>query len=136
GAITDAISSRIIRNIIVPHFKQADYGQGIILAVTTLSNLVAKSYNMELSGIDKTQVVEFEDKSTSIIQALFILFFILFTLGLRTGLFGLLLFSSLGRRPGGYWYGTGYGGNSGGFSGGFGGFGGGLSGGGGASGSW
>ena len=137
GAITDAISSRIIRNIIVPHFKQADYGQGIILAVTTLSNLVAKSYNVELSGIDKTQVVEFKnDRTTSTLQTLFTILFIFLILGFRMGLFTFLLFGALGRRPGGYWYGTGYGGNSGGFSGGFGGFGGGLSGGGGASGSW
>ena len=136
GAVTDAISSQVIRNIIIPHFKQSDYGQGVILAAVTLSDLIAKNYNVELSGIDKTQVVEFKDESTSILQFLFTLFFILLILGFRMGLLGFLLFSAVGRRRGGYWYGTGYGGNSGGFSGGFGGFGGGLSGGGGASGSW
>ncbi len=40
GAITDAVSGRIIREYMAPHFRQGDYYRGISEAVTALTSLI------------------------------------------------------------------------------------------------
>ena len=110
------------------------FGKGLVSAVATISNLVAKEYNVKLSGLNSlprtAYVVRKRSVASSIVSTIFTLLFLMLILGSRTGLLGVLLFGSMAGR-GGYWSG---GGSS--FGGGFGGFGGGFSGGGGASGSW
>ncbi len=134
GVLPDGLSGEIIRKQMAPNFKAGQFGKGLVSAVATISNLVAKEYNVKLSGLNSlpktAYVVRKRSVASSIVSTVFTLLFLMLILGSRTGLLGVLLFGSMAGR-GGYWSG---GGSS--FGGGFGGFGGGFSGGGGASGSW
>ena len=127
GRITDAQSSRIIRSVIAPHFKQQEYGKGVLLGVKNLAGLALQDeslINDAAKGSDR------QDNDSSPLP-LVIFLIIIFLLGSRFmpgGLFWPLLFLSSGR-------GGSYSGRSGGFGGGFSG-GGGRFGGGGSSGSW
>ncbi|MBU0478126.1 TPM domain-containing protein [bacterium] len=135
GVLPDGLCGEIIRKQMSPNFKAGQFGKGLVSAVATISNLVAKEYNVKLSGLNSlprtAYVVRKRSAASSIASIIFALLFLMLILGSRTGLLGVLLFGSMTGR-GGYWGG----GGSGGFGGGFGGFGGGMSGGGGASGSW
>ena len=136
--ITDAQSSRIIRSIIAPHFKQQEYGKGVLLGVKNLAGIALQDESL-ISEAAKEADRQNDD---SIPLPLIIFLIIIFLFGSRFmpgGLFWPLLFLSSGRR-GGY-SGRGGGHFGGGFSsGGFGGGGfsggGGSFGGGGSSGSW
>ena len=155
--LTDAMSSIIIRNSILPHFKQTppDYGGGIIAGadqIITQMNLPPDEAARRLQQADKSQRAS-RDASPGLIPVLFWMMVILFVIGAmfksaggrryrsRRGggidplivLWGLNELSRGGRGGGG-----GFGGFGGGGGGGFGGFsgGGGSFGGGGASGSW
>ncbi len=119
GVLTDALSSQIIRNIIVPRFREGKYFDGIKNGIEAIVAVTKGEYSNEDSGDNR-----------SFFSLAFVIFFIIFFL-----IFSRIL--SLGKRstisPHGYhsnypWWG-GFGG--GGFSGGGGSFGGG-----GASGSW
>ena len=160
--ITDAMSSIIIRNSILPHFKQdpPDYGGGIIAGADQIiiqMNLPPEEAARRLQQAETSQR-QSRDDSPGLIPILFWMVVILFVIGAmfrkaggrryrssRGGgidpwivLWGLNELSR-GSGRGGSWGGGsgGFGGFSGG-GGGFGGFsgGGGSSGGGGASGSW
>jgi len=146
GAVTDAISGKVIRDIIVPSFKAGQFSKGIYDGAYALVSLAAKEYNVVITG-QEAAVYERVHRPVSplakFFNLIFTILFFLLIFGSRSGLLGYFLLGSMlgGRRRGGYWYGAGYGGSRGGFGGGlggggFGGFGGGFSGGGGASGSW
>jgi uncharacterized protein len=141
GAITDAVSSRVIREQIAPAFRRGDYAGGIEAALDRLIGVVEGS----------EQPIAPEGSSGGDIGALFpliflvFLFFILLPAISRRGGCGclplLFLAGSGGRTYGGRHHGGGWssgGGRGGGWSvgGGWGGGGGGSFGGGGASGSW
>jgi len=119
GAITDAYSSRIINAIIAPEFKAGRFSEGIEKGTAAIVTLVAKEYNIALTGVPEPT---YQDNQGGSIWTL---------------LFVLCIFLSFALSRGGMFFpiflGGGYGG--GGLSGG-GGFGGGMSGGGGASGGW
>lgn len=123
GEITDAQSSRIIREILTPAFRQGRYGDGLYAAAQT-----ALAYTGVEVGSRSRGPQEGEKKG---IPAVSLLFFIIFA----------ILFGLGGGRRRGFWIGGpgGFGGfGGGGFGGGGGGFrggGGGFSGGG-SSGSW
>lgn len=126
GAITDAYSSRIINAIIAPEFKAGNFSEGIEKGTAAIVTLVAKEYNITLTGVPQTTYQDAQ--GGSIWSLLFVLcIFLSFALS-RGGMFFPIFLGS--------GYGTGGLGGGGGFSGGFGGFGGGMSGGGGASGGW
>jgi uncharacterized protein len=139
GAIPDAIAKNIIEKLIVPEFKSGNFSKGIFNGVGAIISLVAKEYNVEITG-QEDQIYEYVRREPSLAAKIFNFIFtliILFAfLSLRLGLLPWLFLLGTGHRRGGYWYGGGFGGASGGFGGGFGGFGGGFSGGGGASGGW
>ena len=133
GTLTDAETSNIIRNVIVPQFKQGDYPQGISDGVDAILAVLG-------GDSDATPQQTRRDHSSTLFLMLF-LGFILFRIigagffpGRRSGLWGLIglwgLTGGFGGRRGGFGRGGGFGGG-GGFSGGGGSFGGG-----GASGSW
>ncbi|KPJ53732.1 hypothetical protein AMJ39_03625 [candidate division TA06 bacterium DG_24] len=150
GAVPDALADRIIRDTMVPFFRREEYSQGLLQATVQLADLVAREYGVELASLRSVPRAVPPPPSAArcgpglLTLIFFMIMMILF--GRRGGLFWLLLFGlGMGRRPGGYWYGSGMGGSKGGFSGGFGGFsggggfggfGGGASGGGGATGGW
>ena len=131
GTLTDAQSDNIIRNVIVPKFKQGDYAGGISDGVDAI---------LAVLGGDSDAVPQQtrRDHSSTLFLMLFLAFMLIRVLsagffpGRRSGLWGLIGLWGLtgGFRGGGGFGGGGFGGG-GGFSGGGGSFGGG-----GASGSW
>lgn len=128
ATITDALSSQIIQQIVIPQFKQGRVSQGVLDGTKAIISLIAKANGVVVTGEeDSTYNSLNQDVSVIwVIVFVFILIFIFYTFSFRS--------------PGVGWYGS-YGGGGGGFgggssSGGFGGFGGGGSGGGGASGRW
>ncbi len=131
GALTDAISSQIIRQEILPHFKADNYFGGIITGVDAIIRTTRGEYQTDSRG-KKAPAVSLGLVFLIMMFGIFVLFPMLAS---RRR-------SVLGSGGHSYYSGWGYGGgSSGGFSGGgFGGGGfsggGGMSGGGGASGSW
>src|SRR5579872_4465748 len=131
GTLTDAQSDNIIRNVIVPHFKQGDYAQGISDGVDAILAVLGGQEP------EAAQRPSRRDYSSTLFLMLFLAFILIRVLaagfypGRRSGLWGLIgLWGLSGLGGGGYRGGGGFGGG-GGFSGGGGSFGGG-----GASGSW
>lgn len=127
GALTDAMCGRIIRNEIKPAFKQGQYLDGLLQAVSALDLATRGEYE----GIDRKH----DDKSKGIsIGLILFVFLIIFILSKGNNNRGGGITPFLG----GMLMGGGFGGgsNNDSDSGGFGGFGGGSFGGGGASGSW
>ncbi|MDO5342409.1 MAG: TPM domain-containing protein [Bacteroidia bacterium] len=139
--VTDAVSKRIIEQVMIPSFKENDYYTAIDKATSVIMGLV--------SGQFKAEDIEGDDDIEGIVVLLFSIFFIVLLLsilgkgnngGTMSGkgndhniwktLFWLSILSDSNRNSG--W--GGFSGGSGGFGGG--GFGGGHFGGGGASGSW
>lgn len=142
GAITDALSSRIVRNVMTPAFRKGDYAGGIERALTVL---------MEAGRGEAVDVAAAEPRKKQHVTrwvavlflgvALLVPFLIALTLsGARSRRWGSRRWGTLGRGYGGYVGGWGGGSRGWGSSGGFGGGGfsggGGSFGGGGASGSW
>ena len=158
GALPDAICSLIIRNEIVPAFKQGNFDQGVIKGI----NAIIKATKGEYKN-DSSQADQLDGNKTLIAIALFLYFvfpilafliiilvctqFMGFPFGLIVGI-GIIIILAIIRKIffpsffGQTFYGSGRRYNNdffgGGFSGGFGGFsgGGGSFGGGGASGRW
>jgi|CXWL01.1.fsa_nt_gi uncharacterized protein len=134
GALPDAICKKVISNIILPEFKDSNFSGGILKGATAIVSLVAKEYNVTITG-EENEILDRVGTSSGANDLFwFILIIVIFFILMNSS-------RSSGRRNygGGYWYGGGSGGFGGGFgggSGGFGGFGGGMSGGGGASGRW
>ncbi len=133
--LTDALSKRIIEQVIKPKFKDGDYFGGIDEGTTAIFQVLKGEYkNDKKSG---------KSSKFPIGAIIFVIIFIILAVskgrgggnrggGGGIGLGEMIILSSLGRGSGG-----GFGGGFGGGGGGFGGFGGGGGGGGGgASGSW
>ncbi|HET8798074.1 MAG TPA: TPM domain-containing protein [Thermoanaerobaculia bacterium] len=137
GTITDAVSSRVIREFLAPRFQQGDYAGGLNAAADELMRRI-RTGEKPVEPLQSRRSGERED--LGIIPILILLFIIFFVIApmfarRRSGCGGCLLpllFSGGGVTFGGGHRGGGFGGfGGGGFSGGGGSFGGG-----GASGSW
>ncbi|MCK5580252.1 MAG: TPM domain-containing protein [Candidatus Omnitrophica bacterium] len=137
GAIPDVIATKVVQKKMIPYFKGGQYSQGIKEGSIFVISLIAKEYDVSITG-QEAQVYQTVHRKSSPLQMLFTILMFIFIISSRSGFLGYFLMGSLlgGRRRGGYWHGTGFGGASGGFSGGFGGFGGGMTGGGGGGGGW
>lgn len=139
GVLPDAIASRIIREVIVPHFRADDFAGGIEAGIEAIMR-ATRGEPLPPGQANRPQA-----KNSSLAQFLFILFLLAIPLVAVLGARGqsgpLTPWSGAGQRRrryypdgGTFWGGSGgggFGGGGGGFSGGGGGFGGG-----GASGSW
>ncbi len=126
GAVPDALAGSIIRNVMIPYFRQNDYYGGIEAGVDAVIKAAAGEYKQ-----DKKEETKPVSGFFSIMFILFIIYMIFIRRGRRSGLIFLPgALGGLGGRRSSSWGGFG-GGGFGGFSGGGGGFGGG-----GASGSW
>ena len=151
--LTDALSSTVIKAIIIPNFRNGNFDKGISEGVNAIEDILTGSKADFDSRIKAYQQIEQEKieqqrKQDLIANAItFIVFFIFVVLPILASIFGtkvglgryrwlgivfVLWFLGSGRGGG---FGGGFGGGAGGFGGGFGG-GGGSSGGGGASGRW
>ncbi len=129
GALPDALCGQIIRTLVIPEFKAGNFSQGIIKGSQAIASLVAKEYNVSLTG-GLPDAPQLRDTSISD-NWWFLILFLIVVFFVFSSMFGGF------RGGGGYYGGYGGGGFGGGRSGGgFGGFGGGGSGGGGSSGSW
>lgn len=137
GAIPDVIANKIVRGVMIPYFKRGQYSEGIRKGAVAIISLIAKEYNLEITGQEK-EVYQVVHRKKSGVDVIFTLLFFILIIGMRSGFLGYFLLGSMigGRRRGGYWHGAGLGGSGGGFGGGFGGFGGGMTGGGGGGGGW
>lgn len=138
GAITDALSGRVIRDVLAPRFRQGDYAGGILAAVDALD------------AASRGEFKPLPDRKggkggvpAPVAGALpFLLFFLFLVIAAARNRAAHLGSRSRRRHPGGFWWigpggfgGGGFGGFGGGGGGGFSGGGGGF-GGGGASGGW
>jgi len=133
GAITDIYSSRVMNDFAVPKFKQALYGEGLRAAYSTLSDNIAKEYNVTLekninvpqnSGVSENSNISKKGNIILVIGIIVLVFLdFIFNRGrIIRFLIKMLFWSSLfgrGGRNGGN--GGGFGGSGGGSSGGFGG---------------
>ncbi len=119
GELTDSRCGRIIRNVIAPYFRKGDTNRGIEEGVLAMHQVAGGDY-----GVLKKR----SGSAGSVLQIIFMLFFLMLMAGGRLGILPWIILSG-----GGGGRGSGFGGGGGGF-GGFGG-GGGFSGGG-ASGGW
>ncbi|HXS37355.1 MAG TPA: TPM domain-containing protein [Flavipsychrobacter sp.] len=133
GALTDAMCGRIIRNEIVPAFKQGSYFDGFSKGADAIIAATKGEYKADDNGNSGRSI-----PAWVIILLIGVVYFILWLISKIRGGGGTYM---SGRGYGGWWMGGGgFGGGGGGFGGGggggFGGFGGGSFGGGGASGSW
>ena len=143
--VTDGFAGDTIRQLILPPFRQGDYGAGLVAGATAVINRIADRRGVTLANVPRSPARSGDtDGSGLSITAILVILSIIFLIGrLRGGGSGPRGF---GRGPWSGWsggigaFGAGLGGGfgrSGGFGGGgFGGFGGGSSGGGGASGGW
>jgi len=144
GTITDAVSSRVIREHIAPNFQQAKYGAGLNAAADELMRRIRTGEKpvepLNPRGGEGQQVQGEELGIIPVLIVLFVVFFVVVPMLRRGGGCGgcmlPLFFSGGGTTFGGGGFsgggfGGGFGGGGGGFSGGGGGFGGG-----GASGGW
>ncbi len=121
GALPDALSSSIIRNVIVPEFRNNNYYAGISEGVNAIIKTIAGEYKEVKKDSNKKPF------GGSFVILLFVLFFIM----------SMIRRKGRGGRGGFTYYGGGFGGRGGsGFGGGGFGGGGGSFGGGGASGGW
>ncbi|WP_243739397.1 TPM domain-containing protein [Flavicella sediminum] len=142
--LTDALSRRIIENIIKPEFKTGDFYAGLDKGTSVIIDILSGTYKAS----PKNTATENNSSAKSnallvVVVIVIILFFVSRNRGggggrgnrnVSSDILTAILFSSMGRSSGGFGSSSGgFGGSSGGFGGGFGG---GGFGGGGASGSW
>lgn len=131
GALTDLISSSIIRNEIAPEFRNGNYFVGIDAGITSIMKATQGEYQGDPNKYRRSE----REPGNLLFGLIFFLFFLPLFFGMgkrgRRGLLWALLFSNMFRGGGGNGGGGFGGGGFGGFSGGGGGFGGG-----GSSGGW
>lgn len=138
-SLTDAKCGLIIRNVIIPEFKDGDYSEGILKGIKNMGGIA--SGNVELVDKDVLEEDSDDTEAAFIFSIIWLIFFFL-VISSKGGLWKWLFISrAFGGSSGRYYSsgshrsGSGFGGFSGGSGGGFSG-GGGHFGGGGASGHW
>ena len=149
GIVTDGFAGETSRQVMVPFFKQGNYGDGLVAGATRLAQRIAQARNVPLDGVPIRTPVSDDDGEFPVVLIIFagIILINMVRAAMHRAMGGTR------RRGRKRWsstvgpFGTGYGGWSsggggwssgggGGFGGGFGGFGGGRSGGGGGGASW
>jgi len=128
GILPDGLVGNILDEQAIPLLKQGQYSQGLLNAMITVGQIIAKDAGVTIEGGYQPAAAPVQsagEKRSGGFSPFFLFFFLVF----------FILPRLMGRRVRRSYYGGGFGEGfgGGGFSGGFGGFGGGLSGGGGAS---
>ncbi|MGF7157797.1 TPM domain-containing protein [Bartonella heixiaziensis] len=94
GELTDALSSVIINNFIVPNFREGNYQKGIVEAVDAIIKVITESDSDFTFRIkEKAKIVEEQrkqaEKEEMVISAImFLVFFIIFGLPILAMIFG------------------------------------------------
>lgn len=146
GIITDGFAGETSRQVMVPFFRQGNYGGGLLAGATRYTQRIAAARNVSLEGLPESPARDDEETGFPFIL---IIFMMIVGINMLRALMGALFgrgrrrrrrhwSSTVGPFGAGYggWSGGGWRGSGGGFGGGFGGFGGGRSGGGGGGASW
>jgi uncharacterized protein len=140
GVLPDIVCNKIVRDLMIPKFKQGDFSEGIKESTVAVISMIAKDAGVSITGREEETFVKTSRWSAGDFA---LLLFFLYMFGFP--LFMLIFFphkiQGSGKGHGGYsgGYGGSFGGGfrgGGGFGGGFGGFGGGMTGGGGGGGRW
>jgi uncharacterized protein len=143
--VTDGFSGETSRNVMVPYFKQQDYGGGLLAGAQAVAARIAEKRGVQIPGV--AAPASRGNRGAGFVVPIWLIILVIFLIARNSGR----------RRPRGPWgggpwsgwssgvggFGAGFGGgfggggsSGGGFGGGFGGFGGGSSGGGGGGASW
>jgi uncharacterized protein len=148
GIVTDGFAGQTSRQTMVPHFRQGNYGAGMLAGATVLAQRIAEARNVTLDGVPVRQAPPSGDGGD--FPFILVIFMVMMIINAVRGVMNRLT-GGRRRRRRSRWgssvgpFGAGYGGwhsggsswgGGGGFGGGFGGFGGGRSGGGGGGSSW
>ena len=146
GIITDGFAGETSRQVMVPYFRQGNFGGGLLAGATRYTQRIAEARNVSLEGLPARRSREGEEAGFPLIL---ILFMLIVGINIMRAIMGAIFgrgnrqrrrrwTSTVGPFGPGYggWSSGGWRGSSGGFGGGFGGFGGGRSGGGGGGASW
>jgi uncharacterized protein len=149
--VTDGFAGETIRQAMTPHFRNGDYGPGLVDGVTRIITRIAERRGVTLQDVPRQAAPQQRSSGFPFWLVILIFFVLLSNLGggrrrrRRRGFWGGGPWSGWNSGIGPFGGGGGFGGGFGGFGGGgfgggggggFGGFGGGRSGGGGASGGW
>ena len=126
--LPDGKCGEIIREDMIPYFKEGQYGNGIAAGTIRISGIIAQNAGVTLTG--RSDITDVPKRKRTLLGTIFQLLVLagLAFLFIQNPFLFLMFLGMGGGRSGN--------GGGGGFGGGFGGFGGGLSGGGGASGRW
>ena len=136
GAIPDAVASRIVREVVLPNFKQGRFYAGLAGAVEALIQAAAGEFTAVSPWSPHSPREDGVDSFGLLFVVFIIVYFIVAGLRRRGGGGGGQSYRRRGGPPVIIWGGGGFGSGGGFGGGGFGGFGGGGFGGGGAGGSW
>ena len=144
--ITDGFAGEVIRQAMTPHFRNGNYGAGLLEGATRIINRIAERRGVTLQDVPRNAAPRRRSSGFPFWLIILIIFIILSSRGgrrrRRSSVWGGGPWSGWNSGIGPFGGGGGFGGGFGGFGGGggggggFGGFGGGRSGGGGASGGW
>jgi uncharacterized protein len=146
--ITDGFSGQTSRDVMVPSFRNGDYGTGLVNGMARIVGRIAEGRNVTLTGVQVPRAQRSRSGSGLPPWVIIVVFLVIIVMsrsgggpgggvrqwGQRGGWSGWS--SGVGPFGGGFGGGWGGGGGGGGFGGGFGGFGGGRSGGGGGGAGW
>ena len=100
GSLTDTKCGLIIRNVIIPEFKEGDYGEGILKGVKAMGGVVSGDVETE-KQLQKNEDALEEDVASALFAMIFILiwaFIVLSALLRRYGIWGLFIWNMMGRR--------------------------------------
>lgn len=77
AVLTDAICSRIIRNIIIPSFKKGNYYEGVFEAVRNMAGLMIQDDNLVTINKDRSSSDELSEESTATFFSVFFLIIVM-----------------------------------------------------------
>ncbi len=76
GALTDAKCARILRNVIIPEFKQGDYGEGIIEGVKNMAGVITSDDSLVDETVKSDAVIDDGTVEDKIALGIFLVIFI------------------------------------------------------------
>ncbi len=97
GTLTDTKCGLIMRNVIIPEFKEGDYGQGIVKGIKTIGGIVCGDVEVE-NQLQESQEDDLFGAVFAMVVILVWFFFVLSAILSRYGIWGLLIWNMMGRR--------------------------------------